>query len=357
MQVAPDKARTRREAAAKDARVEWWPEHSGNAALAGRELPPAAVLAADQRVTAWAKELRAAGLDGTMDELRARAYLDLLLGVDSRPAPPAKDNQDGQTGRPAVSPAAGPLAGVVPPGFAARVNLTTPLHTLTGLASRPGELDGLGPVDPWLARDLARAAARSPRTTWCLTVTDEHGHAIGHGCARPGPRNRQRKRAGPGPRDGPDPPGGSPGTGFTVTACRTPGSPDGYGTWRLSAGIPGHPDLTAMIEPVAIDTCDHRHQATGHDPGVTLRHLTKIRHATCTAPTCRRPAARCDLDHSVPYEAGGRTCMCNTGPKCRRHHRLKQHTHWKADQITPGTVRWTTPSGRTYDTEPTRYPI
>ena len=48
MQVAPGKARTRREQAARDARVERWAEDSGNAALMGRELPPAEVLAADQ---------------------------------------------------------------------------------------------------------------------------------------------------------------------------------------------------------------------------------------------------------------------------------------------------------------------
>ncbi len=51
MEVAPDKARKRREEAAKQARVERWAEASGNAGLAGRELPPAQVLAADQRVT------------------------------------------------------------------------------------------------------------------------------------------------------------------------------------------------------------------------------------------------------------------------------------------------------------------
>jgi hypothetical protein len=36
--------------AAKFARVERWAEDSGNAALAGRELPPGEVLAADQLV-------------------------------------------------------------------------------------------------------------------------------------------------------------------------------------------------------------------------------------------------------------------------------------------------------------------
>jgi len=76
--------------------------------------------------------------------------------------------------------------------------LTVPLGTAAGLADRPGELSGLGPVDPWLARDLVTAAARNPKTTWCVTVTDQHGHAVGHGCARPEPKGN-RKRAGPGP--------------------------------------------------------------------------------------------------------------------------------------------------------------
>ena len=77
MEVNPEKARQRREHMAKRTRVERWAEDSGNAGLAGRELPPAEVLAADQRVTAWAKQLRRAGLEGGMDALRARAYLDL----------------------------------------------------------------------------------------------------------------------------------------------------------------------------------------------------------------------------------------------------------------------------------------
>ena len=108
---------------------------------------------------------------------------------------------------------------------------------------------------------------------------------------------------------------------------------------------PGHPD------------CQHRYQARGHDPGVRLRHLSQVRHATCTSPVCRRPAPACDFEHNTPYEAGGRTCLCNGGPKCRHDHRLKQQPGWKVDQLPDGTFRWTTPAGRSYDTEPTRYPI
>ena len=39
MEAAPDKARKRRETAARFARVERWAEDSGNAALAGRRAP------------------------------------------------------------------------------------------------------------------------------------------------------------------------------------------------------------------------------------------------------------------------------------------------------------------------------
>ena len=329
MEVAPKKAKKRREAAAKFARVERWAEDSGNAALAGRELPPDEVFAVDQRITWWADELKKAGLEGGTDEIRARALLDLLLGRDSRP---------GQGGAAA------------PGGFAGRVTLTVPLTNLTRLASRPAEIPGFGPVDPWLARDLANAAAASPKTTWCITVTDEQGHAVGHGCARPVPKSH-RKRAGPAP-----PGGARDGPGFSFTATGEPGPPGGYGAWRLR--IPGDgPDLLVTLDPITTHECDHRFQAKGHDPGVKLRHLSQVRHATCTGPGCRRPAASCDYEHNIPYETGGRTCICNGGPKCRHDHRLKQDPRWTVDQLPDGTFRWTTPTGRQYTTEPTRYPV
>jgi len=332
MEVAPKKARKRREEARKDARVERWQEDSGNAALAGFELPPDEALAADQRITWWARELKKAGLEGDMDVLRARAFLDLVLGKDSRPT----TGSDGATGQGAASPGA---AG----GFAGRATLTVPLATLLDLADRPGEIPGIGPIDPWLARDLADAAARNPATTWCVTVTDQHGHAIGHGCARPLAKSRTR-RAGPGP------------PGFTFTRASRDGPSTGYGTWRLRTSGPG-PDLTVTLDSIRTDPCEHRFEAKGHDPGVKLRHLSQVRHATCTAPVCRRPAATSDFEHNIPYEAGGRTCVCNGGPKCRHDHRLKQSAGWKAEQLADGTFRWTTPAGRSYDTEPTRYPI
>lgn len=387
MQVNPDKARKRRERGARQARVERWSEASGNAGLAGRELPPTAVLAADQKVSAWARQLRKAGLEGGMDALRARAFLDLLLGTDSRPPDPADpanaSSQGGASGTGAGpgsqgdasgtdgndkvggnggagpdeagspvpggqvpgGPGAGPGAGCLPAGFAGRVNLTVTLATLLGLADCPGELPGLGPIDPALAADLARAAARNPWSTWCVTVTDQDGHAIGHGCARPGPPGEA-----------------TPAPGFTFTGEGRHGPPGtggdgGYGTWRLSTGSGGKPDLLVTIHSLATDPCGHRYRAKGHDPGVMLRHLTQIRYATCTGPGCRRPSARADYEHNIPYEAGGLTCLCNGNPKCRFDHRLKQDSRWKADQRPDGALAWTTPSGRQWIAEPTRYPV
>ena len=327
MDVAPKKAKQRREHAAKRARVERWGEDSGNGALAGRELPPVQVLAMDQRITWWARQLRVAGLEGDMDQLRARALADLVTGTDSRPG----HHHD-------TSP--------VPSGFAANVNLAVPLATTLGLADRPGDLAGFGPVDPWLARDLARAAAASPETKWCVTVTD---------AGRP----RHRPRLRPTPAQEPHQARQTPETRETRVLLH-PHQPRRAARRlrHLDPATPGHgPDLTVDLHPITTENCDHRFQAHGHDPGVKLRHLAQIRHATCVSPVCRRPAATSDYEHNTPYEAGGRTCLCNGGPKCRRDHRLKQHPRWKVDQLPDGTFRWTTPSGRQYTTEPTRYPI
>ena len=191
-------------------------------------------------------------------------------------------------------------------------------------------------------------------------MTDQDGHAIGHGCARPGPKNHTRRRDKPGQPGGHDPPcgtGGTPGPGFSFTACGQHGPPGGYGTWTLRTGTRGQPGLTVALDPITTDNCDHRFQAKGHDPGVKLRHLSQVRHATCTSPICRRPAATCDFEHNIPYDAGGRTCLCQCGPKCRHDHRVKQHPRWNVDQLPDGTFRWTTPAGRTYTTMPTEYPV
>ena len=111
--VDPEAATRRREEAQKDPRVRRWQEDAGTAALAGFGLPPADVLEADQRITARALALRDAGLPGSLEELRARAYLDTLLGQDSalsqdsalgQGSSPGQDFNPGQAPPPATPP-------------------------------------------------------------------------------------------------------------------------------------------------------------------------------------------------------------------------------------------------------------
>ena len=293
------------------------------------------MLAADKRLCQvaayWKKLIRAAWKHADpggqlprpehgMDLLRAKAYLALLLGQpldtppadllpsaehapapdssasspagptapdgkagpDSKAAPDGNADPDGKTAP--DSPAGGadgqpvpesqhlpaglrrpdPVAGLPP--MAGLINLTLPLTTLLDLSDQPGEAAGYGPLHADTARLLACALAGHRATRWQVILTDPDGHALAAGTAR-----------------------GSPGTG---------------GGWTVQ--------VTA--EPIATGHCDHRNQEPGHDPSPALQRLVRARTATCTSPGCRRPAASCDLDHTLAYDDGGITCECGIGP-------------------------------------------
>jgi hypothetical protein len=228
------------------------------------------------------------------------------------------------------------------------MNLTIPLGTLLGLADRPGDAHGLGAIDPALARTLAAAAATNPRTTWCVTITDQDGHPTAHGCARPvRPARSTQGTGGTGNRDGP---------AFTPDDDHVPPSRDGHGRWRLrTPGLSGR-DYTIEIGPLSVTDCDHRDESAGYQPSDRLRHLVEIRDGQCTWPPCRWAATSCDFEHAVPWDQGGRTCACNAGARCRHHHHAKVAAGWRLEQHQPGYHTWTTPSGRTYTTGPTQYP-
>jgi hypothetical protein len=389
----PAAAHRRKEQAERQARVERWAEDAGTAALAGRDLPPAGVLAADAHLTAWAKRLKAAGLGGNLDQLRAQAYLALLngqspgtlLSADATGAPaeaehaglgssgnlPASTRSgiktSGGEGATAPSPAAGePTARASgrprtlgpdrAPGAAGEplrgsVNLVLSLSTWLGWSPSPGEVAGFGPLDGADSRALAAALARNPATKWCVTVTGVDGRAVAHGCAKapPGrpPATPPGSRAGPGPCEGPGPPESSD-TGEDAGPREGPGPPFPP---RLRAWLAG-----VSLAWLEAGECSHWRESPGYRPSRNLAHLIQVRQVTCTAPGCRHPAASCDFEHTVPYHQGGRSCECNGGPCCRRHHRAKQASGWQLSQPSPGVFVWSTPHGRSYRTEPDPYP-
>jgi hypothetical protein len=88
------------------------------------------------------------------------------------------------------------------------------------------------------------------------------------------------------------------------------------------------------------------HGHAGYRPPGAMQRLVQRRHTTCAYPTCNRRAIHCDIDHTEPYDKGGRTCKCNLSPLCRAHHRIiKQHPDWKLIQLWPGLLVWVTPNG------------
>ncbi len=271
-------------------------------------------------------------------------------------------------------------APAAPPPTPRPADLVIPLATLLGLAERPGEGHGLGPLDPGLCRSLAVQVAASPHTTICLTVTNPDGTATGHGCARPARSTRQPARAGPGngppappltqlparlhltipasllhQLTAPDPrPPGEPPPPWTLTPAPTPGPAGGHGAWHLT--VPGGTTMLIKLQPVPTETCDHRHHTAAYQPGDTLRHLVQVRDYECTFPTCSRHARECDFEHAIPHHQGGPTCACNAGARSRACHQVKQARGWTVTQPRPGWHQWTTPAGRTYTQGPKRYP-
>ena len=379
LKLDPDIARKRKEAARREAHVRRFQEESGNAGMVARELPSDEVLASWQHVEQRALDLRAAGIPGTLQDLRVRAYLDFLQERDTRavpagvvpaasggagqdqPAPdqppsdqPSSDQRPsdqpppdtgppgpgvspgprndpggpdgpGGPGGPGPAPRPGPDAG---PSLAALVTITIPLATYQGRSDTPAEAGGYGILDGDDARDLAAAAARHPRTRWCITALNPDGTAAAHACL-PGRH----------PPPGTGPPGRHPPPGAALPGTGPPGI------------------LATPLTPIARGPCDHAHAETGYRPSRKLQHLVRARSARCTAPGCGRPAARCDLDHTVPWDQGGITCECDLAPLCRHHHRAKQAQGWRLAQPEPGVLVWRTPAGRTYATSPTRYSL
>lgn len=91
-------------------------------------------------------------------------------------------------------------------------------------------------------------------------------------------------------------------------------------------------------------------------PPPSLRRLVRWRADRCMAPGCGIPASRCEIDHSIAWEHGGHTSLCNLAPLCKGHHTIKHHGGWRVEQIpgSGGALEWTSPSGRRYRVEPER---
>ncbi len=102
--------------------------------------------------------------------------------------------------------------------------------------------------------------------------------------------------------------------------------------------------IAPVLNPIDLTT------VPGYRPSTALARFVRTRDLTCCFPGCDRPAVYCDVDHTIPYTAGGLTHPGNLKCLCRKHHLLKTfwvgRGGWSDEQLPDGTVVWTTPAGR-----------
>ena len=77
-----------------------------------------------------------------------------------------------------------------------------------------------------------------------------------------------------------------------------------------------------------------------------------MRDKTCRFPGCNRSAAHCDLDHSLDWQFDGLTAHDNLAHLCPGCHALKTETGWRVKHVGDGWLQWTSPTGRTFVSEP-----
>lgn len=90
----------------------------------------------------------------------------------------------------------------------------------------------------------------------------------------------------------------------------------------------------------------------GYVPSQALAEFIRCRDLTCRWPGCDCPAVYCDIDHTIPFSAGGPTHAANLKCYCRTHHLVKTFWGWQEKQLPDATLILTFPAGRTYVTTP-----
>jgi Domain of unknown function (DUF222) len=363
-----DAVRKKAKERVKGRRVEAQLTADGLAELCGYDLPPHLVAAAAERLTAFARAAKAAGDRRKMDQLRADAFCDLLIGqgvalggpitqptlgtpdphTDPPPAPapasPQPTPADHRRPEPAPEPEPEP-----DPEPAPAPEPELELEPEAGPVSEPGPqagpVEGDDTIDPdheelaglWTAGFDQLPTAR-PQTgcPTCGTPT-ERG-------AMPAPRKGVVDLQVP----------------LTTLMGLTdfPGDLAGYG--------PVIADIARQVIAAQIDATwrcsvyDEQGKLIHH--GITRRRpkaqdvaYIKARDRTCRAPGCRRAARQCDVDHTDDWAKSKDSCRCNLACPCRKHHLFKHLEHSGLIQLGQGVLAFRTPLGQRLITRPKAY--
>ena len=80
-----------------------------------------------------------------------------------------------------------------------------------------------------------------------------------------------------------------------------------------------------------------------------MREFIVIRDQRCRFPGCTARAAGGEVDHAVPWDAGGGSDRDNLGALCKRHHQVKTIGGWTiTNSDRDGSCTWVSPTGNRY---------
>ncbi|VBA38323.1 hypothetical protein LAUMK13_02064 [Mycobacterium innocens] len=103
---------------------------------------------------------------------------------------------------------------------------------------------------------------------------------------------------------------------------------DGLITAELIAELAQSAKLIPLIHPADAPP------EPGYVPSKALADFVRCRDLTCRWPGCDQPAVRCDIDHTIPYAAGGPTHAAKLKCYCRLF-RYRNNLHYADIRIMP----------------------
>jgi hypothetical protein len=87
-------------------------------------------------------------------------------------------------------------------------------------------------------------------------------------------------------------------------------------------------------------------------PPEWLKRMVRIRDESCRGPGCLVNSRHCELDHTIAWEAGGKTELANLAPYCKPDHIAKHEGGWRTRQEDKGVLRHQGKSGHAYISYP-----
>ncbi|CCQ14741.1 putative uncharacterized protein (fragment), partial [Rhodococcus sp. AW25M09] len=127
----------------------------------------------------------------------------------------------------------------------------------------------------------------------------------------------------------------------------------------LEAAIAADPTLGKSVDRDPLTD-----RALIYRPDALTTAAVRLRDRHCRFPGCRRPAARCQLDHIVAFDhanplGGGWSTLGNLQCLCEYHHTVKTAGYWKATMLPGGAILWRSTSNTriTLPTNGTSVPI